>query len=104
MDKYFLLLALIGLAVFGMAWMPAITKRTGISYSVIYLAIGALLYLCLPGYLPVPLPGHHEELTVHLMELVVIISLMGTGIKIDRSFSLRNWSSPLKLATIAMLI
>ena len=29
---------------------------------------------------------------------------MGTGIKIDRNFSLRNWSSPLKLISIAMLL
>lgn len=104
MDKYILLLTLIGLAAFAMAWMPAITKRTGISYSIIYVLAGALLYTFFPGLLPVPLPQLNEKVTMHLTEMVVIISLMGTGIKIDRSFSIRNWASPLKLIFVAMLL
>ncbi|WP_225874696.1 cation:proton antiporter [Pedobacter hiemivivus] len=43
-------------------------------------------------------------MTLRLTELILIISLMGTGIKIDRSFSFRNWSSPLRLISIAMLL
>ncbi|MDO9373294.1 MAG: cation:proton antiporter [Ferruginibacter sp.] len=104
MDKYILLIAIIGLAAFTMAWMPAITKRSGISYSIIYVLVGMLLYLALPGYLPVPMPSANPDLTIHLTEMVVIISLMGTGIKIDRAFSLGNWASPLKLVSIAMLL
>jgi NhaP-type Na+/H+ or K+/H+ antiporter len=36
--------------------------------------------------------------------MVVIISLMGTGIKIDRPFNLKNWVSPLRLVSIAMML
>lgn len=104
MEQYILLLTITGIAIFGMAWMPALTKRIGISYSVIYLVFGALLYLALPGMLPVPLPMEHEDMTLRLAELVVIISLMGTGIKIDRAFSLKNWQSPLRLVFVAMII
>jgi len=104
MDEYYLLLTVIGTAVFAMSWMPAFTEFTGISYSIIYVVLGFLLYTFIPDALPVPLPQKHEVLTLHLSELVVIISLMGTGLKIDRSFSLKSWSAPLKLVSIAMLI
>ncbi|WP_229707547.1 cation:proton antiporter [Sphingobacterium alkalisoli] len=82
--------------------MPALTKRTGISYSLLYVAVGALVYLAWPNSLPSPLPQENTSLTVHLTELIVIISLMGTGIKIDHTFSFRKWSNPMKLVAIAM--
>ena len=104
MDQYILLLTIIGLAAFTMAWMPAITKRTGISYAILYVLAGVLLYAVFSKYLPVPLPALNNTLTLHLSETVVIISLMGTGIKIDRPFSFSNWASPLKLVSVAMLL
>ena len=104
MEEYILLLTIAGVAIFGMAWMPALSKRIGISYSVIYVVFGALLYLALPGALPVPLPEEHEDSTLRLAELAVIISLMGTGIKIDRPFSFKNWQTPLRLVFVAMIV
>ncbi|WP_285008046.1 cation:proton antiporter [Pedobacter faecalis] len=104
MDKYLAVMLIAGLASLGMAFMPAIAKRTGISYSLIYVAIGALVYLTAGDYLPSPLPQSNNNLTLHLSELIVIISLMGTGIKIDRSFSFRRWASPLRLVFIAMIL
>ncbi len=104
MDQYILLLTIIGLAAFSMAWMPAITKKTGISYAIIYVLAGVVLYLSFPGFLPVPLPASNNDITMRLTEMVVIISLMGTGIKIDRAFSFSSWASPLKLVSIAMLL
>ena len=90
MEEYYLLLGVIGAAVFAMTWMPTFTKLTGVSYSIIYVALGYLLYTCIPDILPAALPQKHETLTLHLSELVVIISLMGTGLKIDRSFPLNH--------------
>ena len=104
MDKYLVILTVVGLATFFMAWMPRIAKRSGISYSIYYLVAGYLLYLLFPDLLPDPLPQHNGKLTLHLTELIVIISLMGAGIKIDRSFSLRSWSMPLKLIGITMML
>ncbi|SKB39677.1 cation:proton antiporter [Daejeonella lutea] len=104
MNEYFLLLSLVGLAAFGMAWMPAISRITGISYSIIYLAAGVIIYLLFPNLLPKPDVMTNGQLTIRLTELVVIVALMGTGIKIDRSFSLKNWSSPLRLIFVAMII
>nr|WP_295932896.1 sodium:proton antiporter [uncultured Dyadobacter sp.] len=104
MDDYILLTTIIGIAGILMTWMPAISDKTGISYSLFYMLAGFLLYYFFSGNLPSPLPGDNESLTLHLTELIVIISLMGTGIKIDRPFSFTNWSSPLRLVSVAMLI
>jgi len=104
MDKYLLLLTFIGLAAFGMAWMPAITKRTGVSYSIIYVLAGVLIYSLFPGVLPVPDPQSDGNLILRFSEIAIIISLMGTGIKIDRPFSFKNWASPIKLVFIAMFL
>ena len=104
MDPYILILAIIGFAAFTMAWMPTLTKRTQISYSIIYVLAGIIIYKLFGSFLPSPLPQFNRTETLHLTELVVIISLMGTGIKIDRPFRWKTWSSPLKLVSIAMLL
>lgn len=104
MNDYFLIITLIGLAAFGMAWMPAISKLTGVSYSIIYLIAGILIYYFFPDLLPSPDVMSKEKLTIRFTEMIVIITLMGTGLKIDRSFNLKNWSTPLKLISVAMLL
>ena len=104
MSQYLLILTIIGIASFGTSWMPKISEKTGVSYSVFYLLAGILLYTFLPTYLPDPLPQNNDTLTLHLTELIVIISLMGAGLKIDREFSFKRWASPLKLIGITMLL
>ena len=84
MDPYTLELALLGLAALGMVWIPALTKDRGISYAIIYMLIGVLLYTIVPNHMPPADPESHGTLTMHFAEIVVIISLMGTGIKLDR--------------------
>ncbi|OAQ42375.1 hypothetical protein A5893_04500 [Pedobacter psychrophilus] len=104
MNHYFLLMTLIGFIAVSMAWIPALSKKIKISYSIIYLLIGIFLYLILPGTLPLPDPQANDIFTIHATEIVVIISLMGTGIKIDRKFSFKKWRTPLRLVFIAMII
>ncbi|KQR71196.1 hypothetical protein ASF92_07365 [Pedobacter sp. Leaf176] len=104
MNQYILLMLIAGVASIGMAFIPALAKKLGISYAIVYVAIGVLIYLIWPEVLPSPLPQKDNSLVVHLTELIVIISLMGTGIKIDRSFSFRKWSTPLRLIFIAMIL
>jgi NhaP-type Na+/H+ or K+/H+ antiporter len=104
MDQYIVIITLIGLATFAMAWMPKISEKTGISYSIFYILLGFAAYKFIPGLLPDPLPQENRSLTLHLTELIVIISLMGTGIKIDRAFSFRKWAIPLKLVSITMVL
>ena len=104
MEPFIILIFIIGLISFSMVWMPALTSKIGISYSVFYLLAGIILYWLFSEYLPSPLPKENESAILHLTELIVIISLMGAGIKIDKSFSLKNWSLSLRLVFIAMFL
>lgn len=104
MNQYIFLMLIAGLGSIGMAFMPELAKRIKISYSLVYVALGAILFSLWPNNLPVPLPKKDNFLMMHLTELIVIISLMGTGIKIDRSFSLKAWKTPLRLIFIAMIL
>lgn len=104
MDSYIIILTFVGLAALGMAWMPSISRKTGISYSVIYVFLGIVLYVALGRLLPLPDPISQNKDTLHLTEMVVIVSLMGTGLKIDQPFSWKRWAVPLRLVSITMLL
>ena len=103
MDHYLVIIAIIGVGILGMAWMPALTAKTRISYSIVYLLLGMLLYSIF-DYLPAPNPREYKGLTLHLTELVVIVSLMCTGLKIDQKFSFKTWIIPFRLVTITMML
>ena len=103
MDVYLVALAVIGLAFLLMAWMPVLSTRVGISYPVIYVFAGILLYMVFTG-LPVADPMKHPEFTLHFTELIVIVSLMGTGLKIDEPFKIKTWLVPLRLVSITMVV
>ncbi|RYZ35173.1 MAG: sodium:proton antiporter, partial [Sphingobacteriales bacterium] len=103
MDHFMVIIIIIGVAILGMGWMPAITEKIRVSYSVIYVALGILLYSLL-DFLPSPIPAHHPVATLHLSELVVIVSLMGTGLKLDQQFSFRTWHVPFRLVSVNMLL
>ncbi len=87
-----------------MAWMPSITKKTQISYSILYVLLGVFLYAIFGRLLPLPNPISKNEFTVRITELVVIISLMGTGLKIDQPFSFKDWKVPFRLVSVTMIL
>lgn len=103
MKEYIISLTIFGIATLGMAWMPALSKRIKVSYAVLYTLLGFLLYSFLQT-LPEPNPTKENSITLRLTELVVIISLMGTGLRIDEPFSFRRWRVPLKLVSITMML
>jgi NhaP-type Na+/H+ or K+/H+ antiporter len=103
MSTYLICITIIGIASLGMAWMPSLTEKTRISYAIIYVLIGMLVYSVIP-VLPTANPVEHEEFALRLTEIVVIISIMGTGLKIDEPFSLKTWLVPFSLVTITMLL
>ena len=103
MDSYIITITIIGIATLGMAWMPSFTKLTGISDSVVYVLLGVIAYECL-DILPPPNPMVYDTYTIHLTELVVVISLMGTGLKIDKPFSFKSWQVPFRLLTVTMVL
>ena len=103
MNTYFVSITVIGIAALGMTWIPMLTKKIHISYSIVYLLFGIAIYL-LVDELPWPNPFRMEEATVHLTELIVIIALMGTGLKIDHPFAFRRWGAPFRLVSITMIL
>src|SRR5690606_25121746 len=100
---YILSIIIIGASVLGMAWMPIINRVTGISYSIFYVFFGMVIFTFFKS-LPIPNPIIYPTETLHLTELVVITSIMGTGLKIDQPFSLRKWRVPFRLVLITMLL
>lgn len=102
-DTYEVALTLGGLAALMAAWAPAYTSRRWISLPIVLVAGGALFSL-LPLGLPTLDPNEHLEITEHATELVVIVALMGAGLKIDRPFSWRTWRSTWRMLGIAMPI
>ncbi|MGV3510099.1 MAG: cation:proton antiporter [Sphingobacteriaceae bacterium] len=103
MNLYIIMLTIVGLASLLMAWMPAISKKTGISYAIWYVLAGFILYSSF-DFFPNPDPIRKEDFVVHLTELVVVVSLMGSGLKIDERFSFKRWAVPFRLVTSTMLL
>jgi NhaP-type Na+/H+ or K+/H+ antiporter len=103
MDIYLISITVIGIAALGMAWMPGITKRTGISYAIAYVLLGMAVYSILE-FFPSPDPLRFQTHALRLSELVVIVSIMGTGIKIDRPFQFKTWIVPFRLISVTMLL
>ena len=100
---YPLILCIVGIAILGVAWLPSLVKKFPLSYPILFVGLGALLYAAgLP--LPDPNPLASPTLSTHLTELCVIIALTGTGLKIDRPFALKTWRIPLLLATLGMVL
>ncbi len=101
--NYFLILVVIGVSALGMAWMPALSNKTRISYSILYVGLGMILYSLFKS-LPAPNPFRYPDAAVRITELVVIVALMGTGLKIDQPFSLKTWALPLRMVSVSMIL
>ncbi|WP_421693832.1 cation:proton antiporter [Aestuariivirga sp.] len=102
MDAYVTLLAVLGGVILVTAWLPAVLKRLPLSLPIACIAIGILLALSPVSYLVSSNPLESRILTERLTEFVVIVSLMGAGLKLDRPLSWRGWMSTWRLLAIAM--
>lgn len=102
MESYNLLLFLLGVIGLLIAWLTIELEDRIISFPMIMIALGALLY-SLPFNLPNPDPNAQNYLLLHLTELAVILSLMGTGLKINTDFSVFNYRVPFLMIGITMI-
>jgi NhaP-type Na+/H+ or K+/H+ antiporter len=103
-ETYILVLTGLGVLILLTAWLPMILKEAPLSLPIACVIIGAGIFglLPIPGLLPDP--AANRAVTERLTELVVIISLMGAGLKIDRSFALPSWSITWRLLGPGMLL
>ena len=102
MDPYFLLVTVCGAVILLTAWLPLILKNLPLSLPMVCIGIGVLLVLSPFSSIVGVNPLENRYLTERLTEFVVIVSLMGAGLKLDRPIGWRNWGSTWRLLGIAM--
>lgn len=100
-DPYILLLTATGVLIALVAWLPQVLKRLPLSVPIIFILLGFLLF-SIPFGGEAPFPLQHPELTERATELVVIIALMGAGLKLDRLFGWRRWRTTWLLLGLTM--
>lgn len=101
MDLYDLSLALAGVAALGAAFLPRLVHRRALSFPIIYVAMGMVLFL-LPLDFPDPDPTRFRGPLERLTELGVIVALMGAGLKIDRPVGWKKWKATWLLLAVTM--
>src|ERR1700712_4041919 len=89
-DPYILILTGFGLLTALVVWLPLALRKLPLSLPIVFIALGAALF-SLPQVTLKPLPLLYPEITERFTEFVVIIALMGAGLKIDRVFRWREW-------------
>ena len=102
-ENHFLLYFVAGLAMLGAIVIPRVLKRFPLSLPALYVGIGALLF-SIPFGIPAPDPSKetHLYLIERVSELIVILSLAGAGIRMDRDFGWKNWMTGWRLLAFAM--
>ena len=100
-DPYILWLTGAGLLIALVAWLPLALRKLPLSLPIICIAIGAVIF-SLPGIGITPLPDRYPDITERFTEFVVIIALMGAGLKLDRLFQWRHWGVTWRLLAITM--
>lgn len=90
-----------GLATLAAALLPRLLGRAPISMPMVFLAVGAVAFVVIEP-LPDPDPLQHGDVTMHITELCVIVSLMGAGIALDRPVGWRRWATTWRLLGITM--
>lgn len=100
-DPYILFLLGLGAVVLLVSWAPKGLSRLPLSLAMICVTLGWIIFGT--GVLSFdPDPRTYDTLTERLTELVVIVSLMGAGLKLDRPLSLKAWAPTWRLLAIAM--
>lgn len=100
-EPYILWLTGAGILIALVAWLPLALKRLPLSLPIICIGIGAAIF-SLPAVAFKPLPLAYPQIAERFTEFVVIIALMGAGLKLDRPFSWRSWGITWRLLAITM--
>lgn len=101
MDPYIQALVGFGLLILLVVWLPMLLRELPLSLPIVCVGIGFLLFRYgFPGDDPHPLL--YPELTERMTELLVIVALMGSGLKLDRTMGLRTWQATWRLLGVVM--
>ena len=102
-NLYIQLLTGAGLLIALVAWLPLALKKLPLSLPIVCIGLGAVLFRFAPIPL-IPSPMAHPHFVERFTEFVVIIALMGAGLKLDRIFSWRRWAITWRLLGPTMLL
>jgi len=100
-EPYILMLTGFGLLTALVVWLPLALRKLPLSLPIVCVALGATLF-SLPQVTLKPLPLRYPEVAERFSEFVVIIALMGAGLKIDRVFRWRDWAVTWRLLAVTM--
>ncbi|MEM8502393.1 MAG: cation:proton antiporter [Cyanobacteria bacterium P01_D01_bin.1] len=106
MDPKIIVYVTFGFSLLGLTWLPSLKGARFINVPLLYFLLAALLFgriADLPLIDPIS-DKTHSVVTEYITELIVIISLAGAGLAIDRRFRLATWQSALRLLCISMPI
>jgi NhaP-type Na+/H+ or K+/H+ antiporter len=99
-DLAALVFAVVGVGALLAALLPRVLEGRPFSLPIVFLGLGLAL-----GALPIPLdanPAGHAVLLEHFTEVVVIVSIMGAGLGLDRQVGWRRWRNTWRLLAVAM--
>ncbi len=74
------------------AWLPLLLKKLPLSLPIICIGLGLLLSMT-PWFQASQSRLTHDPTLEHLNEGIVLIALMGAGLRLDRKFGWRRWKS-----------
>ncbi|WP_040675323.1 cation:proton antiporter [Rhizobium grahamii] len=102
MNTYIVTLFIFGGVVLLTTWLPLVLRRMPLSLPICCIVIGASLAWSGLTLLPRTNPLTNMGLAEHMTELVVIVALMGAGLKLDRPIGWKRWIITWRLLGIAM--
>ncbi len=94
--------AVVGLLLLVMALGDSLLSRLPLSTSMLYLAAGAAISPVWLGWTRVSI-GNDAKALEHLAEVVVLLSLFGSGLKMSLGLSDGRWLLPVRLAAVSMI-
>jgi len=95
-----LVFAVVGVGALLASLLPRVLEGRPFSLPIVFVALGLLL-----GALPLPFdasPEGRATFVEHATEVVVIISIMGAGLGLDRRIGWRRWRTTWRLLAVAM--
>lgn len=101
-SPYHVLFAAVGAAIFLAHWLPRLLFRRDASSAAFLMLLGMLAYVYVPNMPSALDPTQGPRVWEAISEVVLIVVLFATGLKIDSIGTLRNWQPAFRLLAIAM--
>lgn len=94
----------VGAMILFVAWAPLLLRKLPLSLPILCVGIGFAVFSLEPFSMWAPHPDKTPALVERATELIVIVSLMGGGLKIERVIGWKRWNVTWRLLGIAMPI